>query len=307
LNFLFQYDKELFENKKCPKIIYLSSFQESVEEIQKLKSNFEKIHNRYTDIESYFLNIFKNFSNFTELEDILDKYACSLTNLFPELEKDLSDKSISEEHKIYLIKNQLKKKPFLLFNKYGDVKAYSQNEFDGIADSEMIYNYFEKFSILNNKTDFLFINDYDFIFLIFLDGKKIDYTHPNFRLFRKIFFNLNFFNVKFFVCTNENKELFNISENEKTQNDIFLLKRKNIFNTKAFSKSNQENVLSKTTSESLITYKEFAVENEGFELINLTNDLYKNLDLGLENKNSHINTQKINIEGIVNFNKGKYY
>jgi len=295
LSFLFKYNKELFENKKCPKLIYLTNHQETEEAISYLKSNLEKIHTKYSDMESYHLDVFRNFSNLSELENILDKYATSLSTLFPEIENKISKDELSEETKINLIKQQLKNKPYLLFNKYGDVKAYSQQEFDNIADSEMIYNYFDKFSILNNKTDFLFMNDFDFIFLIFLDGKKIDYTHPNFKIFRKIFFNINFFNVKFFVCTSEHKEIFGIGENEKVLNNIYLLKRKNIFNTKAFEVNK-----TKINAESgLVMQKEFSIENEKFELINITQDLQKTLNLNLEENSldKELIKKKLNIEG----------
>jgi hypothetical protein len=304
LNFLFKYEKSLFENKKCPKIIYLSNFIESEEEISKLKSNFEKIHQKYSEIESFFLNVFRNFSNLSELENILDSYGSSLSTLFPEFNFDYEkNKKISEVEKINLIKNQLKNKPYLLFNKYGDIKAYSQKEFDDIAESELIYNYFEKFSILNNKTDFLFMNDYDNIFLIFLDGKKINYSHPNFKIFRKIFFNLNFFNIKFFVCTDEHRDLFNLKENEQMQNNLFLLKRRNVMDSVASTKEKGKvREKSEVEANGVLMYKEFAIEGEKFELINLTQDLQRSLGIDLENKgnnndNKEAIKQKLNVDG----------
>lgn len=282
LNFLLQYEKQLFENKKCPKIIYLSNFHETENEILKLKSNFEKIHNKYSDVESFFLNVFKKFSNLNELENILDNYGSSIYSLFPELSKEKNNTSeeISEDKKIMLIKEELKRKPYLLFNKYGDVKAYSQKEFDNIADSEMIYNYFDKFSILNNKTDILFMNDYDYIFLIFLDGTKIDYSHPNFKIFRKIFFNLNFFNLKFYVSTKVDKEIFNLKNDEIVENSIFLIKRKNQFNPDVRSYINKTVVDDKSK---ILLYKELDIDCEKFDMINISEDLMNSEFLNLKN------------------------
>ena len=198
------------------------------------------------------------------------------------------DDKFSEDQKIIYVKNELKKKPYIFFNKYGDVKIYSQTEFDKIVESEMIYNYFDKFSILNNKTDILFMNDYDFIFLIFLDGKKIDYTHESFRLFRKIFFNLNFFNVKFFVSTNDNRDLFNFPEGEDVKNNIFVIKRKNCFDINENSNKN----------------KEFLIERERFEMCNMTKAIEKTNISNLLNKKNYSEKNECNFFLIlVEFNK----
>ncbi len=266
-------------------------------------------------MESYFLDIFKNFSNLTELENILDNYGSSLETLFPELNKTFEDQNnaeiSNENQKINLIRAQLRDKPYLLFNKYGDVKTYTQKEFENIAEAESIFNYFEKFSILNNKTDFLFMNDYDHIFLIFLDGKNINYTHPNFKIFRKIFFNLNFFNVKFFVCTEEHRDLFDLKESEQVENNLFMLKRKNLLDSSAGAMVQQKKEREKSVnvngkefsleqgSSGVLIRKEFVVEGEKFELINLTQDLRESFGLNLDkkgNKQSAEINQKLNVE-----------
>jgi hypothetical protein len=305
IKFLLKFNRAQFHNKLCPKIIYFANTNANsynknnkeketakAEEEENLKSNFEKLHEKYPDIESYYIDIFKDLKNFSELNDLIKDYGTSFNKIYPELKlksKNISEKGKSESEslaesiansqvadieneKYFELKEAVKNKPYLFFNKYGDIKAYSYEEFNDIAGGESIYNFFEKFSILNNKTDILFMNEHDNIFLIFLDGKKVDYMHPNFKIFRKIFFNLNFFNIKFFVCTQENKALFNINDNDNNDinNNIFLLKRKNLFSPENSNDS-----------------KNIEIDGENFNMLNLTKDLIEINKESNENNNDN--------------------
>lgn len=292
IKYLLKFNREKFEEKRCPKILYLntqknfqgnfsSNSSENLEALNQLKNSFEKVHEKYPEMESYSINMLNNFSNFETLENLLNDYGTTLEKVF----QINSEKNSDFGSDLSSYKESIKNKPFLLFNKYGDIKAYSEQEFSNIAEGEMIYNYFEKFSILNNKTDILFMNEHDNIFLIFLDGKKVDYMHPNFKIFRKIFFNLNFFNLKFFVCTEENKKLFNFEENEKIMNNIYLLKRKNILSDLISNNSNGN--IGKDL-------KNIEIEGEDFSMINLTEDL-------LEINEKGNDKEKIGKEGENNF------
>jgi hypothetical protein len=324
IKFLLKFNKEKFNNKLCPKLIYFSNANNNNnnnKEKENLKSNFEKIHEKYPDIESYYIDIFKDLDNFSELNDLIKEYGTSLDKIFPEpalnnknilkgneaknielnnvanreannfnFNLNLVEVEVDNLEKYFNLKEAIKNKPYLFFNKYGDIKAYSYEEFYEIANGEGIYNFFEKFSILNNKTDILFMNDYDNIFLIFLDGKKVDYMHPNFKIFRKIFFNLNFFNIKFFVCTKENKALFNLNNNNDNNNysendinnNIFLLKRNNLFSNEK-EKSND--------------LKTIEIDGENFNMLNLTKDLIEiNKENNYKGEEGSKNKIKIKIE-----------
>jgi hypothetical protein len=247
-----------FTKKKCPKIIYLTSNQENTNTLIEIEQNFEKIHSKYKELESYHLDT-KQFKQFKEkLEKLLEFYGTSIKKLY-NLEKDIDDLSYLE------LKENLNFKPFIFLNKYGDVKSYSLEEFKEIAKGEMIYNYFEKMSILHNKNDLLLMNDYDNYFLIYLDNKNIDYSNQTFEKFRKIYFSINFFNVKFFVATPEHsgflKDLNNINELEL--NNVYLLKRHNMMSDYLPKNNN------------IVEINKINIQNDEFELINLTEDLNK--------------------------------
>lgn len=239
-----------FSKRKCPKIIYLVSKRESTDEITTIESDFQKIHSKYKDLESYALDI----KNIPRLESLLKMYGSSLEEFVENVDL-LDDKNIN------LIKETLLKKPFIFINKYGDIKNYSVKEFRDIAKSESVYNYFERLSVLNNKNDLLILNEYDYALVAYLDGNKIDYSQPNFKIFRRIYFLLNFFNIKFFVATKEHTPFLNLVEN-----NIYMIKRKNLISNKG---------------------ELVKLENEDYEILNLTGDL-KDLNRDNDDSKYHI-------------------
>ena len=102
------------------------------------------------------------------------------------------------------------------------------------------------------------LNDYEYAFVIYLDNKNIDYTEPIFKIFRKLYFLLNFFNVKFFVATKEHSQFLN-NANLDLKN-IYLIRRENMLHD----------------SKDL-----FELENENFEDFNLTKNL-NNISIKLD-------------------------
>jgi hypothetical protein len=238
---------EKFKKKKVPKILYLKSFSETENEKSQIEGNFQKIHAKYKELDSYVFDIRKNLSSVYELQNLLKEYGHNLSDLFDENFKvELTNENLGK------IKEELLKKPFLFLNKYGDVRNYKLEEFNEIAKSEAVYNYFEKLSILNNKNDLLVLNDYDYAFVIYLDSKNLDYNKQIFRIFRRMHFVVNFFNIKFFVATPEHSNF--LSGMNLELNNAYLIKRDNLLG------KNQDSVI-----------KEF--ENENFEIVNLTKDL----------------------------------
>lgn len=238
---------EKFKKKKVPKILYLKSFCESENDKTQIESNFQKIHTKYKELDSYVFDIRKNLTSVYELQNLLKEYGHSLSDIIDENFKfDLTNENLG------VIKEELLKKPFLFLNKYGDVRNYKLEEFNEIAKSDAVYNYFEKLSILNNKNDLLVLNEYDYAFVIYLDSKNLDYNKLIFRIFRRMHFVINFFNIKFFVATPEHSSF--LSSMNLELNNAYILKRHNLLG------KNHNSIL-----------KEF--ENENFEIINLTKDI----------------------------------
>ena len=101
------------------------------------------------------------------------------------------------------------------------------------------------------------MNDYDYLFVIYLDSNNINYNIKEFKLFRKIYFRINFFNIKFFVATPQHSTFLN----EKMQkNNIYMIKRNNMLNVDLsnFKGNNNNNCAN------------FEIEGETFEFVNLT-------------------------------------
>ncbi len=78
---------------------------------------------------------------------------------------------------------------------------------------------------MNNKNDLLLLNDYDYIIFHYANSKKLDYKEKNFSIFRKAYFNINFFNIKYFVATSEMSNFLNLTEKDINKN--FIVKRSN--------------------------------------------------------------------------------
>jgi hypothetical protein len=237
-----------FTRKKCAKIIFLRTNQ-SIDS-SAVENNFKKIHSKYKELESYIVDL--RHMNLNDLDNLLKSYGKSL--------KDLTD-----EEDLNKFKEKLISKPFLFFNKYGDVNNYTLDEFNEISKADSIFNYFEKLTILNNKHDLLILNDYDYAFVVYLDGKNIDYTDPNFKTFRRLYFLLNFFNIKFFVATKEHSQFLD-KANLQIKN-VYLVKRENMLQTQ------NTNI--------------FELENENFESINITNEL-SNIPIKIDDSNYKI-------------------
>lgn len=231
--------------KKNPKILFLKGFSD--EKKEEIESNFQKIHAKYKDLDSYLFDFRKNINSVAELEDLLKNYGYSINDLIKTEDFFLNDENLAK------IKEELLKKPFIFLNKYGDVKNYNFEEFNEISKADAIYNYFEKLTILNNKHDLLLLNDYEYAFVIYLDNKQLDYNDETFKIFRKMYFLLNFFNVKFFVATTEHSKF--LSSSNLNLKNIYLIKR--------------DNMLSKNNNPSL------QIDDQNFEVINLSKEVSK--------------------------------
>ena len=94
---------------------------------------------------------------------------------------------------------------FIVINKYGDSKNYSLKEFTEISKPDSNFHFFEKLQIINKKIIF-FYSTITTTLRDLLDNKNVDYSTESFKAFRRMFFLLNFFNIKFFVATKEHSE-----------------------------------------------------------------------------------------------------
>jgi hypothetical protein len=244
-NSLLSYNQQTFSRRLCPKILFLTTNTEGDTEQDDIRDSFQKVYQKYNDLESYYLDISK-VESIDDLTKLFKQYGYSLEDFIKDYDVETS--------KLNDIVDTLVKKPFFLLNKYGDIKNYSIDEFREMSKSENVSTYFEKLTLLTNKSDILLMNDNDYMFLIYRKA-NVGYNDNAFKIFRKIYFNLSFFNIKFFVATPENTPFLNNLE----ENNIYLLKRENLLTPG----SNQ-----------------FKFEGENFELFNLTNNLS---DLGKAN------------------------
>ena len=252
--------KQDFSLKKGPKIIYMKkpSTGSSDEDAKSILDNFERIYSKYPDIQSYVIDI-KNTTTIKELKDLLENYGTSLEDFLGNDEGH----EVDYEKNFFEIRDKLTtSKPFIFLNKYGDVRNYSVNEFNNISNDESVFTYFEKLTIMNNKNDLLMLNEYDFILFHYIDNStksSVDYKENNFRMFRKAYFNLNFFNIKYFVATPELSPFLNLTKDDL--NKMFLIKRKN-----------------KLTQVSLDCTKVIELDGELFEIKELQNVNVKSLN-----------------------------
>lgn len=246
-------EKIKISNKKTPKIIYLSNSTETDEDKIKIKSNFEKFHSKFSDLDSYYFDIKHKIDDINELEELMKTFKIDL--------KDFMGGEINPKNSKNLLREKLTEKPFIIINKYGDSKTYSLNEFTEISKPDSNFHFLEKLQILNNKNDLLLLNDYDYAFVIYLDHKNVDYSNESFKVFRKMFFSLNFFNIKFFVATKEHSEFLDKNKINLEYNNVYLIKR--------------ENMLDDDNRDTMFTYEE-----ENFKLFNLTDEVLKEKEDG---------------------------
>jgi hypothetical protein len=235
-------------NKKTPKIIYLSNSSETDEDKIRIRANFEKMHSKFSDLDSYVVEMKRRVDSLSELENFLKLFKIELKDLLRENEIEKS------------IKENLLERPFMIINKYGDVKNYSSKEFSEISKPDSNFHFLEKLQILNNKNDLLLLNDYDYAFVIYLDNKNVDYSTESFKIFRKMFFLLNFFNIKFFVATKEHSEFLTNNKINLELNNVYLIKRENML----------DELKDNTQSENSVTYEE-----ESFKVFDLTAEILK--------------------------------
>ena len=235
-------------SKKTPKIIYVSYSSETDDEKIKIKSNYEKMHSKFPDLDSFIIEPKRKLDSFTDLENFLKVFNIEFKQIFGE-ELNYSD-----------IKEKLTNSPFIVINKYGDFKTLSLAELTEISKPDSNFHFLEKLQILNNKNDLLLLNDYDNAFVIYLDHKNVDYSSESFKAFRKMFFLLNFFNIKFFVATKEHSEFLNRNKINLEINNLYLIKRDNMLDDFNHSINNGNNV----------TYEE-----ENFRIHNLTEEILK--------------------------------
>ena len=183
-------------------------------------------------------------------------------NVANETVREISDKlriNLNETEKSF--REKILERPFIIINKYGDSKNYSLKEFTEISKPDSNFHFLEKLQILNNKNDLLLLNDYDYAFVIYLDNKNVEYSTESFKAFRRMFFLLNFFNIKFFVATKEHSEFLKKNKIDLEFNNVYLIKRENML----------DDLKNKQHSEdSRVTYEE-----ENFKIFNLTAQILK--------------------------------
>lgn len=269
-NYLIDYDYTIFTKKKGPKILYLSNMRESDNSKLDIESYFTKIHSKYKDLESYMFKLTRY--NGEELSRLLESYGTTIGKVY-DLQENEDGFTIEDLEKI-------EKRPFIFLNKYGDVKCYSTKEFEDVSKAETIYNYFEKMSILHSKNDLLLMNDYDYLFVIYLDNKQIDYQSPIFQKFRKIYFSINFFNIKFFVATPQHSDFFKPDGKDPKENTVYLVKRHNMISDHIEAVNKQM----------------LHLDNEVFEAIDLTENLIKIDPKTNESKKLFHNLDKFTLE-----------
>ena len=246
---LLEFDKKQVSMNKSSRVFILSSPHTSSpnEKNENLIQNLKKLYTRYPNLQSYHVNMKDN----KEMEQ------------FAEFLKELSfNEDLNKS--IYEIKENLSKKSIFFVNKYGDVKVVDEMELEELTKEDSSFNFFEKFTILNNKNSLLELSSHSFVFFAYLNSSKLNednYTVPAFRIFRKIFFNLSFFNIKFFVGTNEfTNEIKELELTSKDYNSLFLIKRCEIGKVNNHDSS-----------------RIFEINNERFELIKLV-DNNENID-----------------------------
>lgn len=212
---LLEFDKNEVSKIKNSRVFVITNPGKNTrnEETEGILENLKKLYKRYPNLQSYLVNI-KDSKEVNEFLQYL---------------KELNfDEGIIKKS-LYELKENLENNSIFLVNKYGDVKTLDENELEEVSKDDSNFNFFEKFTILNNKNSLLELGTHSFVFFVYLNSTKSNdhnYSVPAFRVFRKIFFNLSFFNIKFFVGTNEFtgciKEL-GLTDEDK--NSLFLIKR----------------------------------------------------------------------------------
>jgi hypothetical protein len=251
---LLEFDKNEVTKVKSSRVFLINNDSRKNEN-DAILDNLKKLYSRYPNLQSYFINS----KDSKEVGDFVNYLKGTGSH------NDSAIRAINN-------KENIENNPVIFVNKYGDVRAVNVNELEEVSKEESSFNFFEKFSILSNKNSILELNNHSFVFFIYLDSSKSNeenYSIPAFIAFRKIFFNLSFFNIKFFVSTTEfSEDLKDLRLNSSDINCLFLLKR-----------IDHSNKSTEGTKRIVI------INNEKFELIKL---IEKQEKLGLEEDSKKI-------------------
>lgn len=184
----------------------------------------------------------------------LSKESIDIISKMREKDKDIKDEVITREdaERIFSIENSTEKNIFslpkrkidaevnyILVNKFGDIEYLSKEDFEGIAEGRE-FNFFSTISIGNSIHSILKMNDNDFCFIYYINDKEGEVLHYNdndFKMFRRLYSNLNFSNISYYLLTYKNsqdilKHIVDESSEEKIRSlnkGMYLLRRRNIF------------------------------------------------------------------------------
>ena len=244
---LLEFNKsEVSRNKQSRVFVMTSETTRKKQENEALLDNLKKLYNKYPNLQSYLVDTRDN-KNVNDFVSYLRELG---------YEDEIINKTVYEAKEI------LDKTSIIFVNKYGDIKAINEKDLDELSKEDSSFNFFEKFTILNNKYSLLELNNHSFVFFCYLSSVKSNeenYSIPAFKVFRKVFFNLSFFNIKFFVSTSEfANEIKELGLTNEDCNSLFLIKRLDPNNVRETN-----------------TRRVFEINNEKFELIKLVDESEK--------------------------------
>jgi len=239
---LLEFNKaEIIRNKQSRVFVMTSEANRKKQENEALLENLKKLYTKYPNLQSY----------------LVDTKDSKTVNDFVSYLKELGYEDSLINKTVYEAKEMLEKSSIILVNKYGDIKAINEKDLEELSKEDSSFNFFEKFTILNNKNSLLELNNHSFVFFCYLNSSKTNednYSIPAFKVFRKVFFNLSFFNIKFFVSTSEfDAEIKDLGLTSEDNNCLFMIKRLDPLKAKGGNDSRRI----------------FEINNEKFELIKL--------------------------------------
>ncbi len=229
----------------------------------------------YDDKDNYLSSLIKQKQNqifiIKNQNETLDKETHSAIIKLKEKVGDLKDKfltfneakNIFKSTKYELPEDNLPEGTRIIFmNKYGDVLYYTDEEFQNIIEVGDKLNFFNSIGLINKYESILRMNDNDFFFFYFINNDKgefLQYNDKDFTLFRKLFVNLNFTNVNYFIATDKQSSDFTSKLPDLTKG-LYLIRRKPYS-----SISLNDNKISKA--------KIVSINDEEFELYSLSDQI----------------------------------
>ena len=94
----------------------------------------------------------------------------------------------------------------VFMNSSGDVEFFSFDEFISNTEKDEKLNFYDEINSLSSLEDIKLLNDNEFMFLFYVKSKDksfLNFSNLEFTFFRKLFYNLNFMNLKYFVTSND--------------------------------------------------------------------------------------------------------